>query len=78
MANGITYRWLENTHHELYSKLRALKGTRNNRGESQGNSKFSNIQIEETFKILCTNPLLSNAEIAEITGVTEAVVVAIT
>lgn len=66
------------TYPDLYAKLVALKGTRTNQGDRQGNSKYSNYQIEETFKLLCANPLMPNKEIADITGVSKAVVASIT
>jgi group I intron endonuclease len=77
LANGITHKWLQDINPEAYYAMLATKGTRNNRGESQGASKFTNIQIEQAFFKLLEDITVPNKEIAKEFGISEGAVVGI-
>lgn len=77
LANGTAHRWLQEAYPEEYTTMLLVKGTRNNRGDNQGASKFTNVQIETAFFKLLENITTPNKQIAVESGITESAVVCI-
>jgi hypothetical protein len=74
ISNGTSHKWLQEYYPTEYANMLNLIGTRNNCGDRQGSSTYSNEQISTAFFLALENPLLGYKKISEAVGVTETVV----
>lgn len=74
ITSGHTYSWLAEVIPDKYYRLQQLKGTRTNRGERQGSSKYTNDSIEKAFKLLLQDITTPNKVIASLCDISETAV----